>query len=403
MAAALFSSTSFCCSQQRFSGLSSSFVHQVVDLRQCFFLREDKQSNLKVPYIKSQRSYVCAAVQTPETTELDAISNYSEIIPDTVIFDDFERLAPTAATVSSSLLLGITSVPKSKFNSAIETALAYNVCYVKESVESRLSCFVDKALVNVGSVLAKLVPGRVSTEVDARLAYDTDGTVKKVHELVRLYKEVDVPKERLLFKIPATWQGIEAARQLEAEGVQTHITFVYSFSQAAAAAQAGASVVQIFVGRVRDWARSNSGDAEIDSAMRMGEDPGIALVKKAYSYIHKHGLKTKLMAAAIRNKQDLFSVLGVNYIIVPVKIIQSLQESKVSVDDKYSFARRLSPITAGTYSFMPEELVSWNQNNFADVLSPAAEELLARGLEGYLNNTRRLEEYFAKIWPPPNV
>lgn len=358
---------------------------------------------MKLSSSKCIWSSVHAAIQTAEYTELDAVSKFSEIVPDTVIFDDFERLAPTAATVSSSLLLGITSVPKTKFNSAIEIALAYNECYLKDSIESRLACFTDKALVNVGSTLAKLVPGRVSTELDARLAYDTAGTLTKVHDLIRLYKEVDVPKERLLFKIPATWQGIEAVRLLEAEGIQTHVTLVYSFSQAAAAAQAGASVIQIFIGRLRDWARNNSGDIEIEAAIKKGEDPGIALARKAYNYIHKHGLKTKLMAAAVRNKQDLFSILGIDYVIVPVKILQSLQESKALADDKYSFARRLSPAEAETFSFTSKELVSWDQKTFAEGLGPSAEELLARGLEGYVNNTKRLEEYFAKIWPPPNV
>ncbi|KAJ6826430.1 uncharacterized protein M6B38_373450 [Iris pallida] len=185
-----------------------------------------------------------------------------------------------------------------------------------------MSCFFNKALVNVGADLARLVPGRVSTEVDARLAYDTRGIVHKVHELSKLYNEVEVSSDRLLFKIPATWQGIEASRFLESEGIQTHLTLVYSFSQAAAAAQAGTSVIQIFVGRVRDWARNHSGDAEIDAAIKRGEDPGLALVTKTYNYIHKYGHKSKLMAAAVRNKQDIFSLLGVDYIIVPLKILQ---------------------------------------------------------------------------------
>ncbi|XP_042010404.1 transaldolase-like isoform X2 [Salvia splendens] len=131
-----------------------------------------------------------------------------------------------------------------------------------------MSCFFDKALVNVGGDLAKLVPGRVSTEVDARLAYDTHGIIRKVHDLLKLYNEIGVSPERLLFKIPSTWQGIEASRLLELEGIQTHMTFVYSF------VQAGASVIQIFVGRLRDWARNHTGDLEIEAALKRGEDPG---------------------------------------------------------------------------------------------------------------------------------
>ncbi|KAH7291516.1 hypothetical protein KP509_29G020100 [Ceratopteris richardii] len=376
---------------------------KVLDSCQAFFGRPLKVQDFKVSSHKFRTIFTHAAIQTANYTELDAITKFSEIVPDTIIFDDFERLAPTAATVSSSLLLGITSVPKTKFNNAIETALAYNDCYLKDTIESRLSCFTDKALVNVGSILTKLVPGRVSTELDARLAYDTAGTVAKVHDLIRLYEEVEVPKERVLFKIPATWQGIEAARLLEAEGIQTHMTFVYCFPQAAAAAQAGASVMQIFMGRLRDWARNNSGDKEIQEAVRRGEDPGISLVRKAYNYVHKNGYKAKLMAAAVRNKQDLFSILGVDYIITPVKIVQSLQESEALPDDKYSFARCLNPTDAEVFPFTENELVTWDQKMFAERLTPAAEDLLAKGLESYLSNTKRLEEYFAKIWPPPNV
>ncbi|XP_074558761.1 uncharacterized protein LOC141814715 [Curcuma longa] len=337
------------------------------------------------------------------SNELDAVSRFSEIVPDTVVFDDFERFPPTAATVSSSLLLGICSLPDTKFKSAIETALADSECFGLENSSERLSCFFDRALVNVGAELVRSVPGRVSTEVDARLAYDTQGIIHKVNQLLKLYSQLEVSPQRLLFKIPSTWQGIEASRLLEFEGIQTHLTFVYSFSQAAAAAQAGASVIQIFVGRIRDWARNHSGDSEIEAARKSGEDPGLALVEKTYNYIHKYGHKSKLMAAAVRNKQDIFNLLGIDYIIVPVKILESLKDSVTYPEEKYSYFRRLSPGSAKVYNFTEGELVKWDQRSFASAMGPAAEELLAAGLEGYVNQARRVEEFFGKIWPPPNV
>ncbi|VFQ88741.1 unnamed protein product [Cuscuta campestris] len=344
-----------------------------------------------------------ASLDTGLTTELDAVASYSEIVPDTVVFDDFEKFPPTAATVSSSLLLGICSLPDTKFKSAVDTALADPECYGLEDKDAQMSCFFNKALVNVGADLAHFVPGRVSTEVDARLAYDTRGIVRKVHNLLKLYNRIEIPPERLLFKIPATWQGIEASRLLEAEGIQTHLTFVYSFCQAAAAAQAGASVIQIFVGRLRDWARNHSGDSEIEAALRRAEDPGTALVTKAYNYIHKYGHKSKLMAAAIRNKQDVYSILGVDYIVTPLKILQSLKESVTPPDEKYSFIRRLSPQSAAAYNFTEEEVVTWDQYSLASAMGPAAVELLTAGMEGYIDQTKRVEELFGKIWPPPNV
>ncbi|KAL3499528.1 hypothetical protein ACH5RR_038621 [Cinchona calisaya] len=344
-----------------------------------------------------------SSLDTGLSTELDAVTSYSEIVPDTVIFDDFERFPPTAATVSSSLILGICSLPDTKFKSAVDTALADSECYALENSNLRMSCFFNKALVNVGSDLAKLVPGRVSTEVDARLAYDTHAIVRKVHELLKSYDDVQVPPERLLFKIPSTWQGIEASRVLESEGIQTHLTFVYSFCQAAAAAQAGASVIQIFVGRLRDWARNHTGDGEVESALRRGEDPGLALMTKAYNYIHKNGYKSKLMAAAIRNKQDVFNLLGVEYVIMPLKILQSLKDSVTPPDKKYSLVRRLSPQSAAAYNFSQEELVKWDRYSFSSAMGPAAVELLTAGIDGYVNQAKRVEELFGKIWPPPNV
>ncbi|KAI5655664.1 hypothetical protein M9H77_32851 [Catharanthus roseus] len=404
------------------------------------------------PIIRSSSGF-SSSLDTGLSTELDAVTSYSEIVPDTVIFDDFERFPPTAATVSSSLLLGVCSLPDTQFRvmtpslnlsiwidkyafvyrllgnvcvlninmcsflcSAVDTALADPECYGLDNSDARMSCFFNKALVNVGGDLAKLVPGRVSTEVDARLAYDTHGIVGKVHDLLKLYNDIQVPPERLLFKIPSTWQGIEASRILESEGIQTHLTFVYSFCQAAAAAQAGASVIQIFVGRLRrklrhflsplppkDWARNRHGDPEVESALRRGEDPGIALVTKAYNYIHKYGYKSKLMAAAIRNKQDVFNLLGVDYIITPLKILQSLKDSVTPPDEKYSLVRKLSPQSAAAYNFSQEELLKWDQYSFSSAMGPAAVELLTAGMDGYTSQAKRVEELFGKIWPPPNV
>ncbi|KAK7330729.1 hypothetical protein VNO77_24927 [Canavalia gladiata] len=387
------------------SAASSSSFHRTTRSTFSFSLRSTPSRTLhfnfrtSLPQIRASSS----SIDTALTTELDAVSAFSEIVPDTVIFDDFEEFPPTAATVSSSLLLGICGLPDTIFRNAVEMALADSECYGLENPKARLSCFVNKAFVNVGSDMVKLVPGRVSTEVDARLAYDTHAIIRKVHDLLKLYNDCNVPPERLLFKIPSTWQGIEAARLLESEGIQTHLTFVYSFAQAAAAAQAGASVIQIFVGRIRDWARNHSGDTEIDSAQLGGEDPGLALVTKAYNYIHKYGHKSKLMAAAVRNKQDLFSLLGVDYIIASLKVLQSLKESIAYPDEKYSFVRRLSPESAAKYMFGDEELVVWDQDSLAKAMGPAAVQLLAAGLDGHADQAKRVEDLFGKIWPPPNV
>uniref|UniRef100_A0A3Q7HV25 trehalose-phosphatase n=1 Tax=Solanum lycopersicum TaxID=4081 RepID=A0A3Q7HV25_SOLLC len=334
------------------------------------------------PLIRASAGF-SSSLDTGLSTELDAVANHSEIVPDTVIFDDFEKFPPTAGTVSSSLLLGICGLPDTKFKSAVDRALSDSECYGLESSDLQMSCFFNKALAHVGGDLAKLVPGRVSTEVDARLAYDTHGIVRKVHDLLKAYTEIEVPPERLLFKIPATWQGYP-------------FSFVSVYLSCRELRHQGCS-------KLKDWSRNHTGDSEVESALRRGEDPGLALVTKTYNYIHKYGHKTKLMAAAVRNKQDVFNLLGVDYIITPLKVLQSLKESVTLPDEKYSFTRRLSPQSAAAFNFTQDELQKWDQYSFSSAMGPASVELLTIGLDGYINQAKRVEELFGKIWPPPNV
>ncbi|KAI5411480.1 hypothetical protein KIW84_056528 [Lathyrus oleraceus] len=264
-------------------------------------------------------------------TELDVVSAFIQIVPDTIIFDDFQKFPPTAATVSSSLILGICGLQDTIFRNAVEMALADSQCYGLEIPNERLSCFATKDLVNVGSDMAKLVPGRVSTEVDARLAYDTHGIIWKVHDLLKLYNDSNVPHEP--------------------------------------AAQVGASVIQIFVGRVRDWARTHSDDEEIEAAQLRGEDPGLALITKAYNYIYKYGHKSKLMAATVHNSRTFCnqtSIIPLNNRSNNVQqstqsrlqqrsqiirqqlqqnsIPQQQQQHQASEDEKYTQWKSLAPI-----------------------------------------------------------
>ncbi|XVF10792.1 hypothetical protein REPUB_Repub07fG0213700 [Reevesia pubescens] len=332
--ASFFSSSSLPKSRLRFANAPSSSSTLLFKYNRSF------------PVIRAS-SGSSSSLDNGLSTELDVVSTFSEIVPDSVIFDDFEKFPPTAATVSSSLLLGILSLPDTIFKHDVDMALADSSCSGLDNPERRLSYFVNKALVNVGGDLAKLVPGRVSTEVDARLAYDTHGIVRRVHDLLKLYNEIDVPPERLLFKIPSTWEGIEASRLLESEGIQTHLTFVYRTGHA------------------------------------------IILVT----------LRLKLLF----KEERILGWLWVEYIIAPLKVLQSLKESISAPDEKYSYVRRLSPQSAASYNFTAEELAKWDQLSLASAMGPASVELLAAGLDGYVNQAKRVEEFFDKIWPPPNV
>lgn len=352
---------------------------------------------------KTSSTRLQASAVAAGTTELDIVSKFSEIVPDTVIVDDFARFPPTAATVTYSLLLGIASLPDAKFEGAIESALAYGQCLIEENKDNRMSCFLDKALVNVGAQLVKIVPGRVSTEVDPRLAKDTSAIIDKVRTLVKLYNEVEVAPERILYKIPATWEGIEAARQLEDDGIQTHITGVHSFAQSVACAQAKVSVIQISLARVRDWARTNAGDPAVDAALQRNKDPGLELVKKACDLIYRYGHKTRVMASNLRNEEDVLSLLGVDYLVVPLKVLETLQKTAaVEGTEKYGQKIKLdSP--SGTVWSPKDETEKWDEAKFTAEIGPCASQLLTAEIESSSSQATRVEEYFTKIWPPPNV
>lgn len=343
------------------------------------------------PAAASRCSLVTAAVAV-SPSELDVVSKHSEIVPDTIVGDDFERFKPTAATVSSSLIIGMSCLPEAKFDGAIKNALAYGKCFLEG--DNKMSCFFDKALVNVGKELTKDVSGRVSTEVDPRTAHNTSAIVKKVHELLSMYLEVEVPQSRVLFKIPATWEGIEAAKQLEAEGIQTHVTGVNSFAQAAACAQANVSVVQVAVGRVRDWARTHSGDKDIDAAVQKGEDPGVSMVKRACHFISSNGFPTKVMASNIRSKQDAIDLVGVDYLIVPLKVLEALKQTPAGADMRSSLRAGDGPT---------DQVKPWDADRFSAEVGPCAQQLLAAEIESAVDQADKVEKHFAKIWPPPNV
>ncbi|GAQ80015.1 Transaldolase-like protein [Klebsormidium nitens] len=345
------------------------------------------------PATNGRRAAPITAVQTAEaavrTSELDAVSQFSEIVPDTINFDDSEGFLATAATVTPGFLVSLSNQAGGKLKDAVDSALGAD-CKLEDN---SMSCFLDKAMVNVGAILSRRVSGKVSNDIDARIAHDTQAILDKVHKLIRDYAELEVPQDKLLFRIPATLEGIEAVKQLESKGIQTQVNFVYSLAQAAAAADAGASVIQILVGRLRDHARANSQDVI--------PDPGVSLVKNAYNYVQKKGLKTKVMAAALRNKQDVFSLLGVDYLVVPGKVLGELQKSSADLDESSGFSRVLSP--AGANVAQLEKVPALTQQSWSAAIGEAAEHLLAAGLKAEAEQSERAEEQFAKIWPPANM
>lgn len=354
-----------------------------------------------------------AVYQAPSTrtgaNELVALSGMSNLVPDTILLQS--SVKPKAATVSSLLLSWILAneqLGMKPYENAIKTSLNYDKCLAKTG-DARLSCQLDKALANVGALLATEVEGRVCTEIDSRLANDKDAMVAKAHTLLGLYEEMGVKKDKLIFRVPATWAGIQAASVLEKEGVATQAFHIYSFIQGVAAAQAGISVVQPNVGRTRDWYNKNPGiirdphGPREDSGFHSGIDTGIRLASQMYTYCKKYHPKTQVMASGLRTKQDALALAGCDYLVLTAKVMSELEASPTlqgynaglsaagpGYDD--AIERPLSPEAAKASEM--EDFGTVNEEEFNEKLGPCGKELLTQGLKGLVRDVETLLPYF---------
>jgi transaldolase len=286
-------------------------------------------------------------------SELNALKKYSSLVYDTKhAVNELAVLGPQAATVSPSILMHALSENCSADVGCIEGALFYEACKLENvegrSEESRMDCVLDKAFVNLASMMASRVEGVVSVEVvESRLhANDSEAIVKKAKRMAEMFRELDVNvAERVLFKIPCTWEGVRAVRRLEKENIRCHVTQVYSLEHAAAAARAGATLVQVYVGRVRTWYQKRP-IAAVHNNLDRAADAGVELVKQVSALIKKEGLKTKVMAASVKNKKDAVALTGCDYILLNDRVIATLNSS-IDIDGglKNAFA---------TYDNVPE-------------------------------------------------
>jgi len=369
-----------------------------------------------------RRSLSCCAQQNgykapssgASSTELEALSKFSTVVPDTYLMQDLQKLeTPKAATVTSAVLSGILSSPTGfrEYEVAIQRAVGFEGC-VAEGGDEKYACVMDKALANVGALFASRVEGSVSTEVDARLAYNTDGLVSRGQNIAEHYKEMKI--DRFLLRIPGTWEGIQAVKKLEAEGIPCHVTLVYSFTQAAAAAQAGASVIQPNIGRLKDWYTKHPGFVKDpkgpreDSGFSSDVNPGIQLVERIFNYCAKLHPKTKVMVSGIRRKQDALLLAGVDYLVVGPKVLEELNSqytmggyndglSANATFDETDVVAKLSKERADSVEFAPEETAKITKQLFQDGLGQAGLELLEEGIKGLKDDVARLEPDFKNL------
>ncbi|CAL9733849.1 transaldolase [Monosporozyma servazzii] len=246
------------------------------------------------------------------------------VVSDTGDFESIAKYTPQDATTNPSLILAASKIDT--YSKLIDVAVKYGKDHGK-TTEEKVEIAVDRLLVEFGKEILKIVPGRVSTEVDARLSFDKDATIKKALEIIALYKEVGVEKERVLIKIAATWEGIQAARELEAKhGIHCNLTLLFSFVQAVACAEAEVTLISPFVGRIMDWYKAKTGETYTGET-----DPGVKSVRRIFNYYKKHDYNTIVMGASFRNVDEIKALAGLDYLTISPGLLDKLLESSEAV------------------------------------------------------------------------
>ena len=255
--------------------------------------------------------------------QLEQLKQYTTIVADTGDFQSIEAFAPRDATTNPSLILK--AVQKDEYKPLLEKA-------VRDNAGKPTGDIIDRLLVAFGTAILKIIPGRVSTETDARLSFDTQATIDKGRALIALYEAAGVSRERILIKIASTWEGIRAAEVLEKEGIRCNMTLLFSLPQAIACADAQVQLISPFVGRIYDWYKKSTGQ-EYTGA----DDPGVQSVKRIYNYYRKFGYKTEVMGASFRNTSQITELAGCDLLTISPELLQKLTDSDAPLARKLSF------------------------------------------------------------------
>ena len=309
------------------------------------------------------------------TTLLEQLKAVTTVVVDSGDLNAIEQFRPVDATTNPSLLLNASALDFAK--PLLAAAASYAKSKTADQAE-QISIAGDKFAVDVGTAISKLVPGRVSTEVDARLSFDTAATIAKAHQLVALYQENGIGKDKILIKIASTWEGIQDARQLEQEGIQCNLTLLFHLCQARACAEAGVFLISPFVGRILDWYKASTGlsyDAE--------SDPGVISVREIYRYFKQHGHKTIVMGASFRNVGEVLALAGCDRLTIAPALLDEL--SKQSGD--LTVHLQDQGVTAEKPAELSEQAFRWALNEDA-----MATEKLAEGIRKFAIDQRKLEQ-----------
>ena len=310
---------------------------------------------------------------------LESLKQYTTVVADTGDIEAIARHRPQDATTNPSLLFHAAQMPvyRHLVDEAAELALQRGGRHEEMAEE-----FIDRLFVLFGCEILKVVPGRVSTEVAARLSFDTEATIAKARKLISLYDKAGVSRERVLIKIASTWEGIRAAEQLEKEGIHCNLTLLFSFAQAVACAEAGVTLISPFVGRIYDWYKKEHGGAEISP----DEDPGVASVNRIYNYYKKYGYKTQVMGASFRNVNQIVRLAGSDLLTISPELLDQLAQTDGVVERKLDPAKAKAGREQRLH--LDEKTFRWMHNEDA-----MATEKLAEGIRKFNSDAGHLQEY----------
>ncbi|WP_026959654.1 transaldolase [Aliagarivorans taiwanensis] len=306
---------------------------------------------------------------------LAQLKQYTTVVADTGDLDTMRKFSPEDATTNPSLIVKALGLPE--YSTLLAEVAAWAKTQSNDQAE-QIEMAADKLVVTIGCKVLELVPGRISTEVDARLSFDTEASIAKARRLIELYEAAGVSKDRVLIKLASTWQGIRAAEQLEKEGINCNLTLLFSFAQARACAEAGVFLISPFVGRILDWYKAKDANADFAGA----KDPGVISVTDIYNYYKEHGYNTVVMGASFRNIGEIVELAGCDRLTIGPALLEELDntdaELEVRLQDKGVTTNRPEPMTEAAFY--------WAHNEDA-----MATEKLAEGIRAFAVDQEKLD------------
>ncbi|WCE31636.1 transaldolase [Vibrio sp. SCSIO 43137] len=313
------------------------------------------------------------------SNKLEQLRKVTTVVADTGEIEAIRKYQPEDATTNPSLILKAAQI--AEYAPLIDQAIEYAKSQSSDKAQ-QIQDTCDMLAVNIGKEILTTVPGRISTEVDARLSYDTEGSIAKARQLVKMYNDAGISNDRILIKLASTWEGIRAAEVLEKEGINCNLTLLFSFAQARACAEAGAFLISPFVGRIMDWYKAKEG-----RDFEASEDPGVLSVTKIYNYYKEHGYNTVVMGASFRNIGEILEIAGCDRLTIAPQLLKELEEAEGEVVEKLVATTDIKERPAA----MTHAEFLWEHNQ-----DPMAVEKLAEGIRNFAVDQGKLEAMIAE-------